>query len=85
MSRRRSWSRWPACRGTAYQGHVLVCETAVTTPELRDRLIGASADALRRLLREQGVEGLRHAALRQVRAGVTSLEEAIQRTSQDPG
>jgi len=66
------------CRGRGYLGRTAVFELLEMSPELSELVIsGASADALRRKAVEQGFITLRQNAIRKVREGITTVEEAL--------
>jgi type IV pilus assembly protein PilB len=66
------------CRGRGYLGRTAVFELLDLSPEIGELIIaGASADALRKRAVELGFVTLRENAIRKVRAGVTTVEEAL--------
>jgi type IV pilus assembly protein PilB len=66
------------CRGRGYLGRTAVFELLELTPALGELIIArASADALRQRAVEKGFVTLRENAIRKVRAGVTTVEEAL--------
>jgi type IV pilus assembly protein PilB len=69
------------CRGGGYKGRVGFFELLEVTDEVA-KAISAQVpeDALRKTAINEGMSPLRDAALRKVREGVTSLEEATKRT-----
>lgn len=69
------------CHGIGYRGRVGVHQVMPVTPLLQ-RLIGSRADEQRiaEAARESGVRSLREAALDKVRAGLTTLDEALAAT-----
>ncbi len=67
-----------ACRNTGYKGRVGLFEAVRVTPKLRDMIAaGVGLPDLRREAQKQGMMLLADAGLEKVRAGVTSLEEAL--------
>lgn len=71
----------PKCNGLGYKGRVGFFELMEVTEEV-SKAISATLpeDQLRKVAVKEGMVPLREAALKMVRAGVTSLEEAIKRT-----
>ena len=68
----------PACDGSGYRGRLAIGELLPVTPAVRSLLLsGASAEELEAANRAAGRPGLREAALAQVSAGTTALEEAV--------
>ena len=69
------------CRGTGYRGRSGIYELLVLDEAMRAE-IGRerSAGDLRRMALERGMRGLREDGLRQVRAGVTTVEEVLRVT-----
>lgn len=66
------------CRGRGYLGRTAVFELLQMNPELGELVVnGASADALRQKAVEQGFVTLRGNAIRKVREGQTTVEEAL--------
>jgi len=71
----------PECRGTGFRGRSGIYELLVLDEEMRV-LIGQqrSAGDLRRMAIQKGMRTLREDGLRQVRAGVTTVEEVVRVT-----
>jgi type IV pilus assembly protein PilB len=66
------------CRGRGYLGRTAVFELLELSPALGELIIAeASADALRQKAVDQGFVTLRQNAIRKVRAGITTVEEAL--------
>jgi type IV pilus assembly protein PilB len=66
------------CRGRGYLGRTAVFELLELSPEIGELVIaGASADALRARAVELGFVTLRENAIGKVRAGITTVEEAL--------
>jgi type II secretory ATPase GspE/PulE/Tfp pilus assembly ATPase PilB-like protein len=69
------------CMNTGYRGRIGVYEFMPITAKLREMIIArASLDDLKDQAISEGLITLRNAALRQVVAGVTSLDEAMRIT-----
>jgi type IV pilus assembly protein PilB len=68
----------PNCRGSGYRGRVGIFEVIRITPAMADGIQSRAAlPDLRRLAVEQGMKLLHDSAIDKVRAGLTSLEEAL--------
>jgi type IV pilus assembly protein PilB len=69
------------CNGLGYKGRVGFFELMEVTEEVA-KAISAEVpeDQLRKISIQEGMTPLRHAALKKVRDGITSLEEALRRT-----
>jgi type IV pilus assembly protein PilB len=66
------------CRGRGYLGRTAVFEILELTPDLGELIVArASADKLRQKALESGFVTLRENAARKVRAGITTVEEAL--------
>jgi type IV pilus assembly protein PilB len=66
------------CRGRGYLGRTAVFEILELTPDLGELIVArASADKLRQKAIESGFVTLRENAARKVRAGITTVEEAL--------
>ena len=66
------------CRGRGYLGRTAVFEVLELGPELGELIVaGASDNTLRKKAIEQGFVTLRENAARKVRAGLTTVEEAL--------
>ncbi len=73
------------CHHTGYRGRVAVYEVMNLCDDLRKMVLqGGSAADLKRAAIRQGMRTLRQAAVRKVRQGVTTLEEALRVTEPDP-
>jgi len=74
------------CRQTGYRGRVGLYEVMLVNDQMRDAVLnGASAQQLKRLAIEQGMETLRMAGLRKVTEGITTIEEVLSTTMADEG
>lgn len=72
------------CNHTGYQGRLGVYELLLNTDTIRTMIMeGASANALRRAARLQGMSTLRQDAWRKVMNGVTTVEEVLRVTQID--
>lgn len=71
----------PICNGRGYKGRVGFFELMEVTDEV-SKAINAEVpeDQLRKIAIQEGMTPLRDAALKKVRAGITSIEEALRRT-----
>ncbi len=71
----------PECNGLGYKGRVGFFELMEITDEVA-KAISAEVpeDQLRKIAVQEGMTPLRDAALQKVRAGITSVEEALRRT-----
>jgi type IV pilus assembly protein PilB len=73
------------CHGIGYRGRVGIHQVMPVSEPMREIIIArAGAQALARQARAEGVVTLREAALAKVRAGVTSLAEALAATELQP-
>lgn len=73
------------CHYTGYRGRVAVYEVMTLCDDLRKMVLqGGSAADLKRAAIRQGMRTLRQAAVRKVRQGATTLEEALRVTEPDP-
>ena len=71
------------CRGTGYRGRCGIFEIFPLSAEIKKMVAaGASSDEMRRVAIREGMTTLREDAWNKVRAGVTTLEEAIRVTSE---
>jgi type II secretory ATPase GspE/PulE/Tfp pilus assembly ATPase PilB-like protein len=69
------------CNQTGYRGRVAVSEVLVMDEELRQMVLsGVTERELARKAQEKGMRTLRENALRKVRAGITTIEEAYRVT-----
>jgi type IV pilus assembly protein PilB len=65
-----------ACAGTGYRGRIGLYEVMLRSEEIERLTVErASADAIRAVAIEQGMQTLREDGLAKVRAGITSIEE----------
>ncbi len=71
----------PECNGLGYKGRVGFFELMEVTDEVA-KAISAEVpeDQLRKIAIQEGMTPLRDAALKKVRAGITSIDEALRRT-----
>ncbi len=75
----------PECHHTGYRGRVAVYEVMTLSDDLRGMILrGGSVAELKAAAMERGMRTLRQAAVRKVRQGVTSIEEALRVTEPDP-
>jgi type IV pilus assembly protein PilB len=73
------------CKYSGYRGRIGLYEAMVMTPQLRDLAIErASADQIRRVAVEQGMQLLQQDGFEKVRSGVTSIEEVARVTGSVP-
>ena len=73
------------CRNSGYRGRTALYEVLVPTNELtRLILAGAPTDELKDVAREAGMTTLREHGLQLVAEGVTTLEEVLSATNEDP-
>jgi type IV pilus assembly protein PilB len=71
----------PRCKYTGYRGRVGLYEAMAMSNELRELAIErASADAIRRVAVEQGMQMLQYDGFAKVQAGITSIEEVARVT-----
>ncbi len=72
------------CSGTGYKGRVAIYEVLSASPAIRDAIIkGANSDEIKRVAIKEGMKTLRMSALTKVAQGVTTLEEALSKSSAD--
>ncbi len=72
----------PKCRYTGYEGRIGLFEVMTLTDTLRDLILRRAPSAtLRRRAIEEGMVTLYQSGLRQVAAGVTTLEEVMRETA----
>ncbi|MFW6255532.1 MAG: type IV-A pilus assembly ATPase PilB, partial [Candidatus Sumerlaeota bacterium] len=72
------------CSGTGYKGRVALYEMMTVTDNLRDKIIeGVSSTQLKRIAIQEGMQSLRLAGIRKVKAGVTTIEEVVGATVAD--
>jgi len=75
----------PECHHTGYRGRAAVYEVMTLSDDLRKLVLrGESAADLKRAAIEKGMRTLRQAAVRKVRQGITTIEEALRVTEPDP-
>lgn len=75
----------PECHHTGYRGRVAIYEAMTLSDDLRGMILrGGSVVELKAAAMERGMRTLRQAAVRKVRQGVTSIEEALRVTEPDP-
>ena len=73
------------CHHTGYRGRVAIYEVMTLSDDLRGMILrGGSVVELKAAAMERGMRTLRQAAVRKVRQGVTSIEEALRVTEPDP-
>jgi len=66
------------CSGSGYRGRVAVYEPFVVTGKIRSLIAdGASIAQIRKAAEKEGFQPLLHSALREVRNGTTTLDEAL--------
>jgi type IV pilus assembly protein PilB len=74
----------PTCSGTGYKGRIALYEVMVMKEGLREFVLnGASTAELKREAIKLGMSTLRASGLRQLKAGVTTIEEVLRVTSPD--
>lgn len=74
----------PECHHTGYRGRAAIYEVMPLTDDLRRRILrGGSAGELKSAAMKTGMRTLRQAAVRKVREGVTTIEEALRVTEPD--
>ncbi|MEM7646649.1 MAG: type IV-A pilus assembly ATPase PilB [Pseudomonadota bacterium] len=74
-----------ACGGTGTQGRVAVYEVMPMTDEIRDAVLkGATPLELRRAALRGGMISLRQSGITKVRKGLTSVQEVLSKTMEDP-
>ena len=75
----------PECHHTGYRGRAAIYEVMPLTDDLRRMILrGGSAGELKSAAMKTGMRTLRQAAVRKVREGVTTIEEALRVTEPDP-
>jgi type IV pilus assembly protein PilB len=75
----------PRCKYTGYRGRVGLYEAMTMSDQLRELAIErASADAIRRVAVEQGMQMLQYDGFAKVQAGITSIEEVARVTGSVP-
>ena len=73
------------CQGTGYRGRTGVFEFMVVTEGIRALILeGASTSQLRRLSIEEGMRSLRRDGWRHVAQGMTTIEELLRVTKDEP-
>ena len=73
------------CRNLGYKGRAPIYEILCLSDGLRRHILsGASKDEIKIAARREGMMTLREAALELVRQGITTLEEALSVTNEDP-
>ena len=73
------------CHHTGYRGRVAIYEVMTLSDDLRGMILrGGSVVELKAAAMERGMRTLRQAAVRKVRQGATSVEEALRVTEPDP-
>jgi len=73
------------CQGTGYLGRTGVFEFMVVSERIRALILdGASANQLRRLSIEEGMSSLRRDGWRHVARGITTIEELLRVTKDEP-
>jgi len=71
----------PACRNTGYRGRTAVFELLFMDNELRDLVAGrASRTEIEKAARAVGTRTMREEAIKKALLGITTLEEALNRT-----
>ncbi len=72
------------CRHSGYKGRLGIYEVMTMSDGLRDAIMdGVTASNFKRMAIEEGMESMRVAAIRKVRQGATTTEQAIELTIQD--
>lgn len=87
LENRQVWhgSGCPECRKSGYKGRIALYEVLTPSDELRRMILaGASKDELKDYARQEGMTTLREAGLELVRDGITTLEEVLSTTNEDP-
>ncbi len=75
----------PECHHTGYRGRVAIYEVMTLSDDLRGMILrGGSVVELKAAAMARGMRTLRQAAVRKVRQGITSVEEALRVTEPDP-
>ncbi|HEY1057895.1 MAG TPA: type IV-A pilus assembly ATPase PilB [Limnobacter sp.] len=73
-----------ACNGTGYAGRTGIHEVMPITEALQDLIIqGASALALEKQARAEGVKSMRESGLDKIRQGITTIEEILSATKEE--
>lgn len=66
------------CKGRGYRGRIGVYEILEVTPEIAELVTrNASTDVIKRLAIEQGLITLKQGAIKKIREGITTVEEAL--------
>ncbi len=74
-----------ACDDTGKKGRVAIYELMLMTDEIRDAiLVGANPLEIRRAALQAGMTSLRMSGIRKVQAGITSVQEVLSKTMEDP-
>jgi type II secretory ATPase GspE/PulE/Tfp pilus assembly ATPase PilB-like protein len=74
------------CAGTGYRGRTGVYELMPLSPEIREKISArAPLDDIRELARQQGMIPLRIAAWSKVSDGLTTVEEVLRVSQEEPG
>ena len=74
----------PKCHGSGYKGRGAMMEVLPISPKIRALIEkGGDADLLKKLALEEGMVTLKEAGMRKVRAGITSLQAALEVTGGD--
>jgi type II secretory ATPase GspE/PulE/Tfp pilus assembly ATPase PilB-like protein len=72
------------CAETGYRGRLALLEALRVTENVQDLIMASSSSGdIKRAAIEQGMLTLRQVGLRKVKAGLTSLEEALRVTAPD--
>jgi type IV pilus assembly protein PilB len=72
------------CLGTGYKGRVALYEVMTITEEIRELiLIGASSTEIKKEAVRQGMATLRQSGIRQLKEGITTIEEIVRCTAVD--
>ena len=74
----------PKCHGSGYKGRGAMMEVLPISPRIRALIEkGGDAELLKKLALEEGMVTLKEAGMRKVRAGITSLQAALEVTGGD--
>lgn len=72
------------CGGTGYKGRVALYEVMVMTDAIREAVLtGASSAEIKEVAISEGMDSLRMSALKKIKEGVTTIEEAVRCTVAD--
>ncbi len=72
------------CGGSGYKGRVALYEVMVMTDEIREAVLtGASSAEIKEIAVKGGMDTLRMSALKKIKEGVTTIEEAVRCTVAD--